>query len=197
MSNAVAKPPLNPWSNSHGTARLCRTGQKTSPSKYLYDPLGSTLFEAISLLPEYGLTRAEERILRRHARGKSSDTCRIRRWYPNSEAEAAERPAGYSAHSARREPLSYYPIEISRAALASCESELSDIDHISIVGVEREYLDGLREVAALRAGRHASAGPVSGQHHRQFRFRGGCCAFCGRFGFSAAGRFAAAWHRSR
>ena len=54
-----------------------------------------------------------------------------------------------------REPLSYYPIEISRAALASCESELSDIEAVSIVGVEREYLDGLNEVAALRpAGAH-------------------------------------------
>ena len=50
-----------------------------------------------------------------------------------------------------REPVSYYPIEISRAALASCESELGDIESVSIVGVEREYLDGLREVAALRA----------------------------------------------
>src|SRR3954470_1169668 len=46
---------------------LCRPGQKTLPSKYLYDPLGSALFDAITLLPEYGLTRAEERILRRHA----------------------------------------------------------------------------------------------------------------------------------
>jgi dimethylhistidine N-methyltransferase len=49
-----------------------------------------------------------------------------------------------------REPLSYYPIEISHAALASCESELKDIEHISILGVEREYLDGLREVVSLR-----------------------------------------------
>ena len=49
-------------------AGLCKEGQKELPSKYLYDPLGSTLFEAISLLPEYGLTRADERLLRRHAR---------------------------------------------------------------------------------------------------------------------------------
>jgi len=49
-------------------AGLCRPGQKTLPSKYLYDALGSKLFEAISLLPEYGLTRADERILRRYSR---------------------------------------------------------------------------------------------------------------------------------
>ena len=46
-------------------AGLMRPGQKELPSKYLYDNLGSALFEAISILPEYGLTRADERLLRR------------------------------------------------------------------------------------------------------------------------------------
>jgi L-histidine Nalpha-methyltransferase len=41
-------------------------------------------------------------------------------------------------------------VEISRAALAMCERELRDIDGTSIVGFEREYLDGLLEVAAYR-----------------------------------------------
>src|ERR1700704_2442329 len=35
--------------------------------KYLYDELGSQLFEAICLLPEYYLTRAENEILTRYA----------------------------------------------------------------------------------------------------------------------------------
>src|SRR6202007_1229094 len=48
-------------------AGLGRPGQKTLPSKYLYDDVGSALFEAISRLPEYGLTRADERLLRRYA----------------------------------------------------------------------------------------------------------------------------------
>ena len=130
-------------------AGLCKEGQKELPSKYLYDPLGFTLFEAISLLPEYGLARADERLLRRHAREivrhvpgptlvseLGSGSGRKTRWILSALCE--------------REPVSYYPIEISRAALASCESELGDIESVSIVGVEREYLDGLREVAALR-----------------------------------------------
>ena len=49
-------------------AGLCKAGQKELPSKYLYDPLGFALFEVITLLPEYGLTRADERLLRRHAK---------------------------------------------------------------------------------------------------------------------------------
>lgn len=36
---------------------------KTLPSKYFYDDLGSALFEAITVLPEYYLTRAETEIL--------------------------------------------------------------------------------------------------------------------------------------
>ena len=46
---------------------LTREGQKELPSKFFYDQAGSALFDRICLLPEYGLTRAEERILSRHA----------------------------------------------------------------------------------------------------------------------------------
>jgi uncharacterized SAM-dependent methyltransferase len=37
------------------------------PSKYLYDALGSSLFEAICRLPWYRITRAESALLSRHA----------------------------------------------------------------------------------------------------------------------------------
>src|SRR5437879_13874748 len=47
-------------------AGLNKTGQKELPSKYLYDEVGSALFEVISVLPEYGLTRPHERLLRNH-----------------------------------------------------------------------------------------------------------------------------------
>jgi dimethylhistidine N-methyltransferase len=128
---------------------LRRQGQKTLPSKYLYDALGSALFDAITALPEYGLTRAEERILQRRAK-------EIVNYVPRP-ALVSELGSGNGRKTrwilnalCAREPLSYYPIEISRAALASCESELRDIEAVSVVGVEREYLDGLREVAAVR-----------------------------------------------
>jgi L-histidine Nalpha-methyltransferase len=37
------------------------------PSRFLYDTVGSALFDAICHLPWYGITRAELRRLRRHA----------------------------------------------------------------------------------------------------------------------------------
>src|SRR5487761_396755 len=46
---------------------LSKAGQKELPSKYLYVEVGSALFEVICLLPEYGLSRAGARLLKRHA----------------------------------------------------------------------------------------------------------------------------------
>ena len=128
---------------------LTRAGQKELPSKYLYDDVGSSLFEVISRLPEYGLTRADERLLRRHAHD-------IVDLAPGPVA-VAELGSGSGKKTrwvleafARRQRTLYYPVEISRSALAMCERELGDIDSVSIVGFEREYLEGLIEVAACR-----------------------------------------------
>jgi dimethylhistidine N-methyltransferase len=128
---------------------LTRAGQKELPSKYLYDDVGSALFEVISHLPEYGLTRADERLLRRHAHEIVERV--------SGPVAVAELGAGSGRKTrwlleafCRRQRTSYYPVEISHSALVMCERELSDIDAISIVGFEREYLDGLVEVAAYR-----------------------------------------------
>src|SRR6201993_4343045 len=130
-------------------AGLTKPGQKELLSKYLYDDVGSALFEVISHLPEYGLTRADERLLRRHA---SEIVDRVQ-----GPVAVAELGSGSGRKTrrlleafCRRQRTSYYPVEISRSALLMCERELSDIDAISIVGFEREYLDGLLEVAAYR-----------------------------------------------
>src|SRR5690348_9903366 len=48
-------------------AGLSKNKQRELPSKYLYDEIGSALFDAICLLPEYGLSRADERILQAHS----------------------------------------------------------------------------------------------------------------------------------
>jgi dimethylhistidine N-methyltransferase len=130
-------------------AGLSRRRQKELPSKYLYDDVGSALFEVISYLPEYGLTRADERLLRRHA-----DEIVDRLAGPVAVAElgsgSGKKTRWLLEAMCRRQRTFYYPVEISRSALAMCERELGNIDCISILGFEREYLDGLVEVAACR-----------------------------------------------
>jgi L-histidine Nalpha-methyltransferase len=128
---------------------LGKAGQRELPSMYLYDELGTALFDAITLLPEYGLTRAEERLLQRHAGDMlehlpppvavvelGSGSGRKTRWILEGLAE--------------REPVAYYPIDISSAALIKCHQELGHIGAISMVGLETSYLEGLEEAVACR-----------------------------------------------
>lgn len=123
--------------------------QKELPSMYLYDEVGSALFEVITALPEYGVTRAEERVLAAHASEIVAEL--------PSDIIVAELGSGSGRKTrwilealCRKQPTQYSPIEISRTALQLCRRELGDIERISIVGYERDYLAGLAEVSANR-----------------------------------------------
>jgi dimethylhistidine N-methyltransferase len=117
------------------------------PSRFLYDALGSALFDAICLLPEYGLTRADERILADAA--------------PELMALLAQPPAiaELGAGSGRKTRLlleahtasvRYFPIDLSRAALERCALELAPIPGVAVEPIEADYLDGLRQAGAQR-----------------------------------------------
>jgi len=129
---------------------LTKPGQRELPSKYLYDEVGSALFETICVLPEYGLTRADARLLEKHAGEIVSKL--------PSPVQVAELGSGSGKKTrwilealSQRQKTYYYPIEISPFALAACEKELGQIDLVSIVGYEQPYLEGLRTVAERRA----------------------------------------------
>jgi dimethylhistidine N-methyltransferase len=149
MATAVIAQHSSPDLAGDVRAGLLRPGQKELPSKYLYDEIGSALFEVVSVLPEYGLTRADERLLRRHA---AEIVSRLK-----AQVLVAELGSGSGKKTrwllealAQRQCTTYCPIEISPTALARCESELGQIECISIVGFERPYLDGLLAAAARR-----------------------------------------------
>jgi len=130
---------------------LSQTDQKELPSKYLYDEVGSALFEVICVLPEYGLCRAGARLLRRHAQDMVE-----RLHAPTIVAELGSgsgKKTRYLLEAlSTRQRTTYYPIDISPAALVQCARELSQIDSVAVVGFEQAYLDGLLEVAARRRG---------------------------------------------
>jgi dimethylhistidine N-methyltransferase len=130
-------------------AGLTKPVQRELPSKYLYDEVGSALFETICVLPEYGLTRADARLLEKHSR---EIVARL-----PSPLRVAELGSGSGKKTrwilealSRRQMTYYYPIEISPHALAACEKELGNIDLVSVVGYEQPYLEGLRAVAEGR-----------------------------------------------
>jgi dimethylhistidine N-methyltransferase len=129
-------------------AGLMRAEQKTLPCRYFYDELGSSLFEAITRLPEYGLTRADERILQTHA------TAIIDRLPRN--LVVAELGSGTGAKTRpileklrQRQIVVYYPIDTSGSALEKCNQDLGRLG--AVFPLEMSYLDGLREVSQRRA----------------------------------------------
>jgi dimethylhistidine N-methyltransferase len=128
-------------------AGLLRSGQKSLPPKYFYDALGSTLFEAITQLPEYGLWRAERRLLEAHA-------AQIALLAP--AATVIELGSGSANKSAlllrallRLRPVAYCAIDVSAAALEMTRRQLAGLAGMRIRTLESEYLAGLD--TALRA----------------------------------------------
>jgi L-histidine N-alpha-methyltransferase len=144
---------------------LTKSGQRELPSKYLYDEVGSALFETICVLPEYGLTRADARLLEKYA---GEIVGRL-----PSPIHVAELGSGSGKKTrwilealSRRQKTYYYPIEISPSALAALAKELGQIDMVSIVGYEQPYLEGLRAVAEGRGGRDHLLGSTIGNFDR-------------------------------
>ena len=100
-------------------AGLCAPAAFTSP-KYLYDALGSKLFEAICELPEYYPTRTEAAIFERHGADIAESV--------GAGATLIDLGAGNCAKAARLFPLlapaQYVPIDISASFLHAAVTQL-------------------------------------------------------------------------
>jgi dimethylhistidine N-methyltransferase len=134
-------------------ARDLARAPKQLQSKYLYDALGSGLFEAICRLPWYRITRSETELLARHAAavvaalGDTEGTI-VELGCGSGEkivllAEALER-RGASAR--------VHLIDISSQALEQSEQRLNRLQHVSVVGHWSTYEEGLRTAVAARRG---------------------------------------------
>jgi dimethylhistidine N-methyltransferase len=129
-------------------AGLTRAGQKTLPCRYLYDELGSALFEAITYLPEYGLTRADARIIQAHAGDLAANLpSNLAVAELGSGSGTKTRPILEAIRGEGAAPA-YYPIDVSRAALARCALELGSVARIC--PLEATYVHGLTQVAERR-----------------------------------------------
>ena len=126
---------------------LGQPGQKELPSTYLYDAVGSALFEAITHLPEYGLTRADERLLRRHS---SAIASRLPAGTVVAElGSGSGKKTRYLLEAlAKHRGLLYFPIDVSPTALAACKQELSSA--ASVVPLQHSYFEGLQIATARR-----------------------------------------------
>jgi dimethylhistidine N-methyltransferase len=128
---------------------LSKPGQKELYSKYFYDALGSALFDAITLLPEYGLTRADTRLLRKHVREIASRVVN-RSVVVELGSGSGDKAREVLPYLAAEQTLIYCPIDLSGAALTRSVRDLDDIRNLRIVPIEDSYIHGLRRAAKFR-----------------------------------------------
>jgi L-histidine N-alpha-methyltransferase len=123
--------------------RGLRGTPRSLPSALLYDDLGSALFEAITLLPEYELTRADLRLIEAH-------TPDVLRALPGPLEVVELGPGGgrkalafLAPLCARQGEVSFVGVDVS-AALLACRRALEALPTVNVRAVEASYLDGLR-----------------------------------------------------
>jgi L-histidine Nalpha-methyltransferase len=123
---------------------------KTLPPKYFYDELGSALFEAICLLPEYYLTRAETEILRTRA-DEILAHVEPRRLVELGSGTAVKTRYLIEAGLRRSHTLDYSAIDISATVLESTAQALqAQYPGLSVRSFAGEYYEGLRMLQAAQ-----------------------------------------------
>jgi L-histidine Nalpha-methyltransferase len=127
---------------------------KRLPPKYFYDELGSQLFDAICLLPEYYLTRAEAEIFSRHAREiveRAREGARRVTLFELGSGSAAKTRRIIEALLAEQRSLTYVPVDISPAALeASARALLGVYDELRVTAYAADYDSALPRLGESR-----------------------------------------------
>ena len=126
---------------------------KQLQSKYLYDPLGSSLFDAICRLPWYRITRSEMRLLGAHADAIVSALGTEQGTMVELGCGSGEKLVVLAeALTTRGATARVHLIDISSQALAQTEERLHRLQHVSVVGHWSTYEEGLRTAVASRRG---------------------------------------------
>ena len=115
---------------------------KSLPPKYFYDALGSQLFEAICLLPEYYLTRAEGEIFERRAAEIVEEAAGDSRLVlvELGSGSASKTRRVIDAVLARQTALNYVPVDISTSALeTSARALLGVYERLTVAACAGDY----------------------------------------------------------
>jgi L-histidine Nalpha-methyltransferase len=128
-----------------------RLSPRQLPSHYLYDGLGSALFEAICELPWYRITRAERALLAAHGHeilGRAGALSTLVELGPGSGDKLATL-VGAGSPSSRQ--LTVHLVDVSPAALDLAARTVSTLDGVDIVLHRDTYEVGLVAATAGRA----------------------------------------------
>jgi L-histidine Nalpha-methyltransferase len=135
-----------------GLAEDVRRGLTSQPKrflpKYFYDELGSQLFEAICLLPEYYLTRAENEILTRYADEIVASFNGNTTLLEMGSGSASKTRLLIEALLRKQQQLLFIPVDISASALdSSSRILLQSYPQLQIEAYAADYFAGLAELA--------------------------------------------------
>jgi L-histidine Nalpha-methyltransferase len=126
--------------------------RKRLSCRWLYDDIGSALFEHICDTPEYYLTRAEQSILDARADEIARAVAPNAALVELGSGSARKTRVLIAAMIRRQGRLRYVPIDISRSMLEQSSRELAE-DHaaLEITAIAAEYRAGLRILRRERA----------------------------------------------
>ena len=121
------------------------------PSRYLYDPLGSALFEAICELPWYRITKTERALLERHGREIFAQVDPLSTLVELGPGSGDKLAALVTAGGPRAQRLAVHLVDVSAAALALTTRTLSALDaNLRLIPHQATYESGLVDAMALR-----------------------------------------------
>ena len=120
--------------------------QKRLPSALLYDELGSVLFEAITLLPEYEVARVDTALLLHNA---GAALARL-----GGPIELIELGPGHGKKARivlealllLQARARFFAVDVSAGALLACARALEDLRAVEVTGVEATFIQGLRRL---------------------------------------------------
>lgn len=122
--------------------------------KYFYDELGSQLFEAICLLPEYYPTRAENEILTSYADDIAASVEGHKTLLEMGSGSATKTRLIIEALLRRQSELHFIPVDISASALeTSSRVLLQAYPRLSVTAYASDYYDGLAALHDATRGR--------------------------------------------
>jgi len=119
------------------------------PSMYLYDALGSALFDAICELPWYAITRAEMRLLECH---RTEIFARLPKLTHLVELGPGDGRKLKTLVEGTSEPLIAHLVDVSPGALERAAHTLSDALNLSVVTQQASFEDGLDAIMLAEAG---------------------------------------------
>ncbi len=117
------------------------------PSRFLYDALGSALFDAICQLPWYGLTRAETQLLTRHSAEIFTALNPLTRIVELGSGSGEKLATLLAAAHRHPSPIHLHLIDVSKLALETASRALSAFDGVRVVTHQAPYEIGLEELS--------------------------------------------------